>query len=61
MLTKLLSILIACIKLSSTPYSWQKSLTMLNYKKGNALEIKNYRPIALLNSIFKIWEKNTSN
>jgi hypothetical protein len=30
---------------------------MLIYKKGNALEIKNYRPIALLNSIFKIWEK----
>ena len=57
MLTKLLSILNACIQLAYTPYSWQKSLTILIYKKGNALEIKNYRPIALLNTIFKIWEK----
>ena len=57
MLTKLLSLLNACLKLKYTPYSWQKSITKLIHKKGNALELKNYRPIALLNSIFKIWEK----
>ena len=37
MLIKLLSILNACIKLTCTPYSWQKSLTMLIYKKETLL------------------------
>jgi hypothetical protein len=51
MLIKLLSILNVCIKLARTPYSLQKSLrTVLIYKKGIALEIKNYRPIALIPS-----------
>jgi hypothetical protein len=57
MLAKLSLILNACINLGCTPLSWQTSLTKLIYKKGNALEIKNYRPITLLNAIFKIWEK----
>ncbi len=55
MLTKLLSILNACIQLACTPYSWQISLTMLIYKKGNALEIKTTDQF----TIFKIWGKNT--
>ena len=57
MQAKLSLILNACLNLGVTPESWQTSLTKLIHKKGSALEIKNYRPIALLNSIFKIWEK----
>ncbi len=57
MLTKRSLILNACINLGCTPLSWRTSLTKLICKKGNALEIKNYRPITLLNAIFKIWEK----
>jgi hypothetical protein len=43
--------------LSYTPESWQKATTILLPKKGSKLNIKNYRPITLLNSFFKIWEK----
>jgi hypothetical protein len=40
-----------------TPVSLHKSVTKLLYKKGDSTNIRNYRPITLLNSIFKIWER----
>lgn len=39
------------------PENLKRSIIKPVYKKGNASEIKNYRPIALLNNISKIFEK----
>ena len=41
---------------SITPAQWNTAITKLLYKKGGRLLIKNYRPITLLTSIFKLWE-----
>ncbi len=56
MLTKL-SFILNAINLGCTPLSWQTNLTKLIYKKGNALEIKNYRPITHLTPYSKYGEK----
>ena len=40
-----------------TPEGWQLATTILIHKKGSKQEIGNYRPITLLNTLFKIWEK----
>jgi len=37
------------------PISWKTSNTILLYKKGDPLTVKNYRPIALANTIYKLW------
>jgi hypothetical protein len=42
--------------LSTTPSEWNTAITKLLHKKGDRLQIKNYRPITLLNSMFKMWE-----
>lgn len=44
-------------ELSYTPPSWQTAVTILLYKKGDRMDIGNYRPITLLNSLFKTWER----
>lgn len=38
-----------------TPARWAQSKTVLLYKKGDPLEVKNYRPIALANTTYKLW------
>ena len=38
-----------------TPRSWKQSQTILIYKKGDPLQLSNYRPIALANTLYKIW------
>ena len=38
-----------------TPASWKASHTILLYKKGDPLMVKNYRPIALANTMYKLW------
>ncbi|MFN7883444.1 MAG: RNA-directed DNA polymerase, partial [bacterium] len=41
-----------------TPPSWKESYTILLYKnKGETTDINKYRPIALLNTIYKLWTK----
>ena len=47
----------SCLTIRHIPQSWQESQTILLYKKGDPSRIKNYRPITLLNSIFKLWER----
>ena len=46
-------------ELGHTPAEWQRANTILLHKgKGlSAAKIKNYRPITLLNTVFKIWER----
>jgi len=38
-----------------TPRGLTDSTTVLLFKKGNKLELKNYRPIALARTIYKLW------
>ena len=40
-----------------TPSKWQLATTILIHKKSSKAKIQNYRPITLLNSLFKTWEK----
>jgi hypothetical protein len=53
----LTSIFQAAFTLNFTPRNWQSCHTHLLYKKGEHTNIINYRPITLLNNIFKIWER----
>lgn len=38
-----------------TPDTWKQSDTILLYKKGDCLDAGNYRPIALANTLYKLW------
>jgi ribonuclease HI len=41
-----------------TPNDWKESNTVLLYKnKGSPLELKYYRPIALANTLYKLWTR----
>ena len=39
----------------TTPKAWKESRTILLYKKGNEYELSNWRPIALANTVYKLW------
>jgi len=41
----------------SMPHQWQEGLMILLHKKGSLLDLGNYRPITLLNTVMKIYEK----
>jgi hypothetical protein len=57
-LLKLLLILYnGCFSLAFTPSTWQHTSTKLLHKGGDHNIIKNYRPITLLNVLFKTWER----
>ena len=40
-----------------TPTNWKSSDTVLLYKKNNATDPKNYRPIGLANTLYKLWTR----
>ena len=40
-----------------TPTSWKTSMTVLLHKKGEETDLKNYRPIGLLNTTYKLWTR----
>jgi hypothetical protein len=42
---------------SITPGKWNIAITTLLFKKGDRHRITNYRPITLLCTLFKLWEK----
>ena len=44
-----------CYKLKQIPTSWKISLTILLYKKGDPSVLTNHRPIALANTIYKLF------
>ena len=46
-----------CWQAARTPVHWKSSTTKLFYKKGDATDPANYRPIALLNTVYKLWTK----
>ena len=44
-----------CYKQQSIPLSWKLSNTILLYKKGPLFQLPNHRPIALANTIYKLF------
>jgi hypothetical protein len=56
MLANLLHLIRSAANLQTTPKLWQNCFVKLIFKKGETTSIANYRPIALLNTIFKLWE-----
>ena len=44
-----------CLQLHQVPKAWQNTLMVVLHKKGNMLDIKNYRPISLLPIIYKVF------
>ncbi|GBN32847.1 hypothetical protein AVEN_14020-1 [Araneus ventricosus] len=53
----LTSILNLCILFRKDPDSWKKSMTILLSKSGDPLDLKKWRPIALSNTIYKLFAK----
>ncbi|KAK0424256.1 hypothetical protein QR680_008579 [Steinernema hermaphroditum] len=53
-LTKLFNM---CLRTCSIPQKMADSSTILLHKKGDPLELKNYRPISLLSAIYKLLTK----
>ena len=41
--------------LERTPDSWKRALTILLYKQDDPHNVANYRPIGLLNAVYKMW------
>ena len=44
-----------CLDTNDVPASWKQSMTVLIHKKGDAGEISNFRPIALMSCIYKLF------
>ncbi|MFH4977934.1 hypothetical protein AB6A40_004643 [Gnathostoma spinigerum] len=51
----------ACMAQCKIPSEWKSSRTILLYKKGDTEDFKNYRPICLLSTIYKLFTKTISN
>lgn len=51
----LTSIFNKCIKFKKIPTNWKKCYTVLKYKAGNENEMKNWRPINLINTIPRLY------
>ncbi|GFU42034.1 retrovirus-related Pol polyprotein from type-2 retrotransposable element R2DM [Nephila pilipes] len=46
-----------CLSIRKVPPSWKKSDTILIHKKGATDDVSNWRPIALSNTIYKLFSK----
>ncbi|KAH7695018.1 reverse transcriptase [Aphelenchoides avenae] len=46
-----------CVRKKKIPPQWKESTTVLLYKKGDAKNLKNYRPICLLSVVYKLFTK----
>jgi hypothetical protein len=44
-----------CYKQQQIPQSWKTSFTILLYKRGDPTQLTNHRPIALANTIYKLF------
>ena len=55
MQTAIHKLMILMWMVGSTPEDWKESETLLLYKKGDPLQLTNYRPIALANTMYKLW------
>ena len=46
-----------CLHQSKIPKDWHTAAIILLYKKGDKTDFKKYRPISLLNSLYKLFTK----
>jgi hypothetical protein len=44
-----------CYKQKQIPASWKTNITVLLYKKGDPSQLTNHKPIALANTIYKLY------
>lgn len=51
----LASIFNVCLKYEKIPEDWKTSITSLLYKKGDPHDIANWRPIAIMRTIYKLY------
>jgi hypothetical protein len=49
------------LKEKRIPNNWKESVTIILHKKGDKADIKNYRPITLLNVMYKLLTKILTN
>ena len=57
LLTKLAELFHECLHQSIIQKDWQTAAIIFLYKKGSKTDLKNYRPISLLNSLYKLFTK----
>ena len=50
-----------CLHQSKNPEKWDEAIIILLHKKGDQKDISNYRPISLLNNIYKLFTKIITN
>ena len=46
-----------CLSERQIPTAWKNSKMMITFKKGNKKDLKNYRPICLLQKVYKVLTK----
>ncbi|XP_037780209.1 craniofacial development protein 2-like [Penaeus monodon] len=58
---KLATLFNECLRQSTIPDEWNEAIIVLLQKKGDQTNISNYRPISLLNNIYKLFTKIITN
>ena len=58
---KLATLFNECLIQSKAPEIWNEAIIILLHKKGDQKNISNYRPISLLNNIYKLFTKIITN
>ena len=46
-----------CLEQQMVPAQWEKSIIILLHKKGDQRDLCNYRPISLLETLYKLFTK----
>ena len=59
--TRLASVFSECLRRGSIPDKWNDAAIVLLHKKGNPHNLNNYRPISLLNCVYKVFTKLITN